>query len=127
MKRILVADDEEHISNLISDCLKSDGYEVMSVNNGLLAYNVLRDSKYDLLITDIVMPDMDGLELIQKTKNLHPEIKIIAISAGGDLMEADLYLNPAKTFGADHRLNKPFELDDLMSKVVELVGDPGAD
>lgn len=126
MKRILVVDDEEHISDLISDCLKSDGYEVMCVNNGLLAYNSLRESKYDLLITDIVMPDMDGLELIKKSKNLYPDIKIIAISAGGDLIEPDVYLNPAKTFGADHRLNKPFELDDLMSKVSELVGEPGS-
>lgn len=126
MKNILVADDEEHISNLISDCLKSDGYKVRCVDNGLLAYNTLRESEFDLLITDIVMPDMDGLELIQKAKNLYPNIKIIAISAGGDLIEPDLYLNPAKTFGADHRLNKPFELDDLMSKVAELIGEAGS-
>ena len=69
MKRVLVADDEEHISSLISDCLKTDGYDVVCADNGLLAFHLLQDAAYDLLITDIVMPDMDGLELIRKTKN----------------------------------------------------------
>ena len=121
MSRILVADDEEHIANLISDCLIAEGHEVVTSNNGLLAYHLFKKDKFDLLITDIVMPEMDGLELIKKIKKDWPETKIIALSAGGNFLNTDLYLNPAKAFGADQRLNKPFDLDELIAAIKELI------
>jgi CheY-like chemotaxis protein len=123
MNRILVADDEQYISSLIGDCLSAEGYDIVTADNGLLAYQLFKQSAFDLVITDIIMPEMDGLELIKKIKDENPETKIIAISAGGDLLQADVYLNPAKTFGADKRNNKPFDLDDLVANVVELIGE----
>lgn len=123
MSRILVADDEEHISGLISDCLNAEGYEVVTADNGQLAYHMLKDSHFDLLITDIIMPEMDGLELIKQVKKLRQEIKIIAMSAGGNKFTTDVYLDPAQTFGADQRINKPFDLDELVAKVKELIGE----
>lgn len=121
MGRILVADDEEYIASLISDCLSAEGHEVVIAQNGLLAYHRFKDSPFDLLITDIIMPEMDGLELIKQVKKLRPETSIIAMSAGGNHSQTDIYLNPAQTFGADERINKPFELDELVLKVSELL------
>ncbi|MCI0504920.1 MAG: response regulator, partial [Gammaproteobacteria bacterium] len=89
MSRILVVDDEEHIANLIRDCLIAEGHEVITANNGLLAYHIIKKSDFDLLVTDIIMPEMDGLELIQKVKKIKPRTRIIAMSAGGDHLKAE--------------------------------------
>jgi CheY-like chemotaxis protein len=80
MKKILLAEDDKSLSRSIDILLTLDGYEVISVYNGEEALNKLCHQKYDLLITDIVMPFLNGTELIQKIKKLHPFIPIMVVS-----------------------------------------------
>jgi CheY-like chemotaxis protein len=80
MKKILLAEDDKNLSRSIDILLTLDGYEVISVYNGEEALNKLCHQKYDLLITDIVMPFINGTELIQKIKELHPFIPIMVVS-----------------------------------------------
>ena len=127
MHRILVVDDEEHITGFVRDCLRAEGYEVSIASNGLLAYRLFSQAEFDLIISDILMPDMDGLELIKTVKKERPHTWIIAMSGGGDLMSADVYLDPARTFGADRRINKPFDIDELLSMVNAMLGKPNQD
>jgi DNA-binding NtrC family response regulator len=80
MKRILLAEDDKGLSRSIDILLTLDGYEVISVYNGEEALNNLCYQRYDLLITDIIMPQLNGIELIQKIRKLHPQIPILVVS-----------------------------------------------
>ncbi len=89
-----------------------DEFEVYSANNGKQALELINRSDIDLLITDIQMPDMDGLELIREVYEKYPSIKMLAMSGAGSL-----YLRAAKTFGASYVLNKPFQRSELTSAI----------
>lgn len=89
-----------------------DEFEVYSSNNGRQALELVNGLDIDLLITDIQMPGMDGLELIREVYKKYPSIKMLAMSGTGNL-----YLRAAKSFGASYVLNKPFEMDELTSAI----------
>lgn len=119
-KPILIVDDDETIRRLIIRLLEKEGYTTIVANNGrdgLLKYD---KSKIDLVITDIIMPDMEGIEFIISLKKLNPEIKIIAISGGGYLPATD-YLETAKDFGVVESFSKPFDISALIKKVREVL------
>ncbi len=103
MKKILLAEDDRNLSRSLDILLTLDGYEVVSVYNGEEALNKLCHQQYDLLITDIVMPQLDGAELISKIKLLNPDIPIMVVS--GKLNE-DL-IEELKRYGVQHILPKP--------------------
>lgn len=113
-KRILIAEDEQVLLDLLKVLLEmiDDEFEVYSANNGREALELINGLDIDLLITDIKMPEMDGLELIREMQNKYPSIKILAMSGIGDQ-----YLKAAKSFGASYVFNKPFERDKLTSAV----------
>ena len=119
MSKVLVIDDEPGIRTVMCSALEAAGYEVLAFAEGGGAIEHVREEPADLLITDIFMPDVEGLETIREIRRLRPDMPIIAIS-GIDLEGAD-YLGFARKFGAVATLKKPFwpaDLLDLVSRVL---------
>src|SRR5437879_2307831 len=116
MAKILVIDDEPGIRDIIGRVLEDSGHEVRSYENGRGAIEQVKSWPADLLITDIFMPEVEGLETIRRIRQIRPDLPIIAIS-GVDMAGSD-YLGIAKKFGAVATLKKPFwpaNLVDLVS------------
>ena len=122
MKRILIINDEPYILIMLKKMLERAGYEVDLASNGNEGLDLFRKAPSDLVITDIIMPDKEGLETIREMKRLQPEIKIIAMSGGGKI-SAENYLEAAKIFGASRSIEKPFTQQTMVSSVKELLGD----
>jgi two-component system, chemotaxis family, chemotaxis protein CheY len=121
MAHVLVVDDEGQMRKLIRLVMEQEGHTVVEAPNGKKAIQHLQEAEIDLVISDIVMPDMDGLELIRGIRRNHPGIKILAISGAGK-EGPGLYLNMAEHFGADEILMKPFSPDQLIKKVSAVLG-----
>ena len=116
MKTILVIDDEPFMLELVRKILEAAQYRVVtatSADSGLESY---RQNSPDLVITDLIMPEKDGLEAIRELRRLNPEIRIVAISGGGRSGYANA-LPAAKAFGAMETLRKPFPPDALLAAV----------
>jgi len=120
MARILIVDDEEVIRNLLRHVLEREGYEVIEAGNGKIALQVFRQQPADLIITDIVMPEKEGLETITELRKTYPDVKIIGMSGGGRIDSKD-YLMIAQRLGANRTLAKPFEWNDMLSAIKELL------
>lgn len=114
-KRILVADDHEDTLSFMQAALEKAGYEVQTAQDGAQAVALQRKRSADLLITDIFMPEQDGIETLSQFRTHFPETKIIAISAGGTSTRD--YLASAALHGADATLRKPFDADQLLDTV----------
>jgi len=123
MARILVVDDETGIIAVLKEMLLRLHHEVLTAANGTDALGKLSLGGVDLMITDIVMPDMDGLELIATVQSLYPKLKVIAISGGGAQEGPEGYLRDAKELGALLCLTKPFMLKELSSAVKDLLNE----
>ena len=121
MARVLVVDDDAEIRQLLQLALTQAGYEVAEAADGVEACRVQREEPADLVITDIVMPEKEGLETIQDLRRDTPHVKIIAISGGG-CSTADNYLSMATAFGADASLEKPFRIAELLAELQRLIG-----
>jgi two-component system, cell cycle response regulator CpdR len=115
--RILLAEDDNDMRRFLVKALENAGYAVASFDNGLSAYNRLREEPFELLLTDIVMPEMDGIELARRATELDPEIKVMFITGF-----AAVALNPDSAAPRDARiLSKPFHLRDLVNEVGRLL------
>lgn len=121
-KNILVVDDEQEIVKLISRLLEKKGHHVLTATNGQLALEVLRREPVDLLITDIIMPEKEGIEVIFELKKEKPECKIIAMSGGGYVNPTD-YLATAEELGVQATFSKPFNGKELTEKVEEILAE----
>lgn len=122
MARILIVDDDADIRSFLTRKLTQARHEVREAENGIDASRILRKERFDLVITDIIMPDKEGLQTIMELKSTtHPHLKIIAMSGGG-IGSARDYLHMARELGADATIAKPFSLDDLLGKIAELTG-----
>ena len=119
MAKILVIDDDEQIRALLKRILESADYSVVTADNGVVGLKILAQDRFDLVITDLIMPEKEGLETIIEIKRDFPEVKIIAMS-GGDSTGCD-YLPMTKPLGANSCLNKPFGPDDIIKLVQELL------
>jgi CheY-like chemotaxis protein len=104
---ILVVDDEPGIRELLSMMLEAAGHTVMSAEDGIQAPKLLATHPVEVIITDLLMPECDGLEFITEVRKKYPAIKIIAMSGGGHIAR-ESYLRIAKNFGAHFLLAKPF-------------------
>lgn len=120
MKRILIIDDDLNMRETINEILSSDDYEIKLASDGKEGLTLHKQEAFDLIITDIIMPDMDGIEVIIELKKKHPGTKIIAISGGG-YYYADDYLETARALGADKVIEKPFENKELIETVHHLI------
>ncbi|MBI4961797.1 MAG: response regulator [Desulfomonile tiedjei] len=122
MALILVIDDEEDIRDLVSRILKQAGHQVLEAPDGNVGTSLYRKHLPELLITDIIMPEKEGIETIRELRQDFPNVKIIAISGGGQALPRDTCLQFAKGLGANITLAKPFsrqELLDAVQKVLE--------
>ena len=122
MALILVVDDDESLRNVIKSTLISSGHEVLQAENGREAIQKFGANNIDLVITDILLPDKDGLELIPQFRKMCPLAKIIAISGGGSV-GPKAYLGMAKALGAKKILSKPFSRLELQRAVEDLLGE----
>jgi len=119
--RILIMDDDAQIREMLRQLLERAGYEVAEAPDGRQGIRLYRQAPADLVITDIIMPEKEGLETIRELLRDFPDVKILAISGGGRVL-ADEYLRLAKQFGAERTLAKPFDQKELLEAVHELVG-----
>ncbi len=120
MKRVLVIDDDWQMREMMHQVLARAGYEVAEAPNGEVGMNIHRQDPVDLVITDLIMPEKEGIETIRELRRDYPKLKIIAISGGGRA-GADGYLSVAKTIGADRTMSKPFDLKKILDTVEELL------
>ncbi len=120
MKKIIIIEDDYAIRETLKELLEISGYEVMVINNGSELEKNVSEFMPDLLITDIIMPDKDGIEVIIETKKSFPNIVLIAISGGGRI-DSESYLNTAKYLGADATLKKPFTHEELLDLIKNLI------
>jgi CheY-like chemotaxis protein len=119
MARILVVDDEAQMREVLCQALERRGHTVAQANDGREAMQRLAEQQPDLVITDLVMPEMEGIETIQALRRKCPGIPIIAISGGGRL-EPENYLTMAGQIGADRTFAKPFRMEEIVAAVREL-------
>jgi len=120
MKRILVIDDDDLTRATIRDMLETSGYEVDEAENGSDGVLKQQDRPFDLIVTDVLMPDKDGIETIIDLKRGYPKLRIIAISGGGTTGNL-VFLEMSTTFGADKMLAKPFSKLQLLDAVGSLL------
>lgn len=120
MHKVLVIEDESGLREMIKTTLIRRKYTVTEASNGKEALIHFKPSMTDLVVTDLIMPEEDGLKVIMKLKELKPSIKIIAISGGGKAGPGG-YLNLAKALGAHAVISKPFSINDLVNKIEELL------
>lgn len=118
--RILIIDDDEELVESLREVLKHEGYEVDVAWNGREGIRLQGINPYNLIITDIIMPEEDGLEVIMWVKSSHPKTKLIAISGGG-YFDSREYLIMAKELGAKLVLIKPFEVSALKIGIKKLL------
>ena len=118
MARILVIDDEKLPRMALNRMLKAGGHEAVEAENGRQGLFTYEESPVDLVVTDILMPEMGGLETIRELRRRHPEVKIIAITGGGS-PDGRGALRAAKAFGAHAVLAKPFREQELLKLVEE--------
>lgn len=117
MPKILLAEDDNDMRRFLVKALQNAGYEVISYDNGLGAYRRLREEPFELLLTDIVMPEMDGIELARRAAELDPDIKIMFITGF-----AAVALNADSNAPKDAKvLSKPFHLRDLVDQVQKML------
>lgn len=117
MTKILLAEDDNDMRRFLVRALQSAGYTVASFDNGQSAYDRLREEPFELLLTDIVMPQMDGIELARRATELDPDIKVMFITGF-----AAVALNPDNHAPQEAKiLSKPFHLKDLVSEVQRLL------
>lgn len=118
MTAILLVDDDEAFRTMMTRTLTRAGHDVVEAGDGRTALRMLDSHPVDLMITDIIMPDKEGIETIVAVRKSHPELKIIAMSGGGRV-RADDYLEMAQGLGAFRVLRKPFESEELFKAIRE--------
>ncbi|MDY6986788.1 MAG: response regulator [Thermodesulfobacteriota bacterium] len=123
MARILVIDDETQIRAMLRRTLERAGYEVVEAPDGKEGMRLFHEKPADLVITDLIMPEMEGIQTIVELKRDFPAVKIIAISGGG-LMPADSCLEAAKPLGAIHAFRKPVQRGQLLAAIQNAIGGP---
>jgi DNA-binding NtrC family response regulator len=126
MKRILLVDDEAAIRSMVSAVLADDDREFVEAGNGTEAQKLLDASVFDLVISDVIMPDCDGIELVMAIRRKLPKVPVIIMSGGGRV-QANHYLNLAEKLGAASVFEKPFDTAKLRSTVSELLGETEID
>ena len=123
MTTILVVDDQKELRAVMRRALTEVGLEVIEAEDGNTALAAFRANPPALVITDIIMPEKAGIEVIATMKRERPEVKVLAISGGGRTHAMD-FLAIARKAGADAALEKPFRKSDLLARVAELLGPP---
>lgn len=120
MAKILLIDDEAPVRKMLKKFFETNDYEVLIAENGVEGIELFYEHRPRIVITDLIMPEKEGLETIREIRDLNPDVKIIAISGGG-IQDPTLYLELAKKFGAQYSFSKPIDNNKLLSTVKELL------
>jgi CheY-like chemotaxis protein len=120
---ILIIDDDAAVSRTLSLILTRAGYQVSTVTSGRKGLEMLSEGRFDLVLTDIIMPELDGIEAIRRIRTDHPGLRIIAMSGGGQIDKAD-FLHMAEALGADRVLEKPVRSERLLELVGSVMANP---
>jgi CheY-like chemotaxis protein len=123
MARILLIEDEDSLRTMLRETIEHFGHTVIEARNGKEGLERFQHANADLVITDIVMPEMDGLEVLMALRNRHPPVKVIAISGAQSVED---YLDSARLMGAAKVLLKPFGSEALMAAINKLLPGDGA-
>jgi len=117
MSRILLAEDDHDMRRFLAKALENAGYDVVAFDNGRSAFERMREEPFTLLLTDIVMPEMDGIELARRATEMDPDLKVMFITGF-----AAVALNPDSNAPKDAKvLSKPFHLKELVNEVEKLI------
>lgn len=119
--KVLIADDEEDILEIVADRLEFLGFEVQTVQDGLACIETIERGAPDLVLLDIRMPRMDGMEVLTRLRETHPELPVVILSASSERKVAEETLSE----GAVDYLLKPFEARDLEKKLERVFGKGG--
>jgi len=122
MVDVLIIDDDHQMRSLLREAFLLAGIEAETAADGSEAERIFQTRFFKVVVTDIVMPDKDGFEVIFELKQRHPSTKIIAISGGGRLNATD-YLESARSFGAIATFQKPLNRKALIAKVQEILAE----
>lgn len=122
MPQIVVIDDDAMVRTAVTRILEAEGFQVALAGDGREGLRLMRSLQPRLVITDIIMPEMEGIETIREMRREHSDLKIMAISGGARMGNAN-FLDMARTMGADAIMEKPFEPEDLVAKVRQLLGE----
>lgn len=119
MQKILVVEDDDFIRGMICTVLKKHGFEVIEAKNGVDGVDKALHEKPNIVLTDMLMPDKEGIETILEIRSASPDIKIIAMSGGGKTKNMN-FLDMAKKVGAEKILSKPFKPSALLNAISEI-------
>ncbi|MDQ5984421.1 MAG: Response regulator receiver protein CpdR [Syntrophus sp. SKADARSKE-3] len=120
MKRVLVVDDDDQFRGMLVKLLQKAGYDVAGAENGRVAEAIQQENPFDLIITDIIMPDKEGIETIIGIRKSYPQTMIIAMSGGGRVGPTP-YLESARSLGAQMTFSKPFKTSEILEAVRSLL------
>ncbi len=121
MARVLVIDDSPTVREMVRTALEPAGHEVLQAADGRVGVEVQRVLSCDVVITDLIMPEKEGLETILELRREWPQIKIIAVSGGSAVLNKKDLLRAARSFGAVETISKPFTARQLIDSVAQLV------
>lgn len=116
MPRILVIDDEQLLRSTVVTILTRAGFSVEEASDGQAGITMFHKNPPDVVLTDIFMPNRDGIEIIKELKHSSPQTKIIAMTGGGHMRMMEI-ASAAKVLGADHVLDKPFDSESLLAAI----------
>lgn len=120
MNKVLIIDDDPSIRQMLCRMLEREGYEVDTASNGREGVIKYRANPSEIVITDIIMPEQEGIETIRQLKSENKDCRIIAISGGGRIGPSD-YLCMAKLIGASCTISKPFDRAQLLATLKEVL------
>jgi DNA-binding NtrC family response regulator len=120
MSRILLVDDDAQVRKMLKMTLEREGYEIVEAVDGCQAVEMYDPDTMDLVITDIVMPEKEGIETIMEMKTINPKVLVIAISGGGRINPED-YLKWARRFGVEATFTKPVDREKLLATVAGML------
>ncbi len=121
--RVLIVDDDEQIRALLQEVMEWAGFDVAVAENGRVAMRLQGQHPAALVITDLIMPEQEGLETITRLRKIYKDIKIIAISGGGRI-GPEAYLPAALELGADRIFSKPFDVQEIVAAARALLEIP---
>ncbi len=122
MATVLIIEDDQEVRDYLVAVLSRAGHTVTAAGNGRDGVAAFREQPTQVVITDIIMPEKDGIETILDLRREHPDLKVIAISGGGRSTPEN-YLHSARLLGADRAIRKPFKNEEILGAVRELAGE----
>ncbi|HYD67834.1 response regulator [Azospirillum sp.] len=126
MAKVLVVEDSPAVRLAMVDVLEGLGHTVVETENGRIAIERLGEGPFDLVLTDVLMPEVDGIEVIKAVRRVYPDTKILAVSGGAPNLPAGYALKMTEMFSADAVLYKPFLNEELRKTVANLLNGAGA-